>query len=116
MNHDIRIQAWGRYAVATCETCPTATPSDRAILRANTADGFSYAALVAAIEKHTGEGAFRATSAEPESDLVAFGEPDEFPPGYHPRTGQKLPENLDPSARPGGGDPLADYLHQKGEF
>lgn len=49
-------------------------------------------------------------------DLVAFGEPDEFPPGYHPRTGQKLPENLDPSARPGGGDPLADYLHQKGEF
>lgn len=28
----------------------------------------------------------------------------------------KLPESLDPSYRYGGGDPLSDYLHQKGEL
>jgi hypothetical protein len=139
--HDIRLQSWGRTAVATCETCPAATPADRAILRATTADGFTYAALVAAIELHTGEGANRAlivTSERVEGQVefgpqdpdsawanppvpepverVAFGDADEYPAGYHQRTGQRLPESLDPSARPGGGDPLTDYLHQKGEL
>lgn len=32
-----------------------------------------------------------------------------------PRPAPRLPESLNPSARYGGGDPLADYLHQKGE-
>lgn len=106
--HDIRLQSWGRTAVATCETCPAATPADKAILRGIGADGFTYAALVAAIELHTGEGANRAlivTSERVEGQVefgkpepverVAFGDADTYPAGYHPRTGQKL-EPIEP--------------------
>lgn len=66
-NHDIKVQAWGDRAVAVCLVCGgEGGTGNGAILKATGADGFSYAALVAAIELHTGEGANRALIVQSE--------------------------------------------------
>lgn len=89
MRHNIQIQAWGDTPVVVCMHCGEGSTGK--LLARGTGSGISFADAVNAIEEHTGEGAFRASvGAEP--DLVAGGPVDEFPEGYHPRTGQKIEE------------------------
>lgn len=104
--HDIRIRSWSNRPVIVCETCrkdPASTDPEFALLRGG-ATGIPWAEAVGAIEKHIGQAAFRVGHVEenpalaPEyaeqvtvgGDLVAKGPVDEYPSGYHPRTGQRL--------------------------
>lgn len=151
--HDIRVQAWGHDPVLVCRTCSTQVEGNTVpTVLARTQDhaGLSFALITEAIEEHTGEGAFRAVRVdservegqiefgaadlgpEEEAPLVAYGPPDEFGPGYHPRTGQKLAVDADspmvpvefqdgayskPFLTPGNGGPsLKEYLESKGEL
>lgn len=117
MIHEMRLQAWADRPVLVCTTCKSDTyRNGLPLLRSNTVDGLSYAEVVRAAEAHlrTSGSAVVAVSerldsinwgahqdakgtetpAVSEPELVAFGDAEEYPVGYHPRTGQKL-ERID---------------------
>lgn len=137
--HEIKIRSWSNRPVVVCETCrrdPISTDPEFALLRGD-AGGLAFSEVTAAIEAHTGEGAFRAGSAwqnpptpaewpdaqvvTGEPDLVAYGPVDQHPAGFHPRTGQQLDPGTGyergsyPQAEGRTGDPLVDYLEAKAE-
>ena len=122
MTHDIRIQAWGTYAVVACTTCTrdngVATNFPTVLAKSDGVDGVLWADAVAAIERHTGEGAFRLGVGQrvegqvefsAQEDLVASGPVDDYRAPGVSRTGQRLPEQLRI-------DTLEDYARQKGEL
>lgn len=131
MNHYIVIGSWGRDPVVVCRTCANEENENGLVLLRSRGVEIPLLEVMAAIEKHIGQEASRPAvagepvpgaidlGAEEETDLVAYGEPEAFPEGYHPRTGQKLevtPDQPVPFRVTDGGPSLREYLESKGEM
>ena len=130
--HVMRVQAWGAAAVLTCDLCTLPGAPDTAVLRAKTPEGLSYGEIAQAVGAHLQRVAEDTVQVESEQLIV-----DPFCPEHGTMStaytscsckpvqdAQRVPGQVEfggsPtheafSERPGGGDPLGDYLYGKGE-
>lgn len=101
MKHTIVIGSWGRDAVVVCQTC-TGPQSQNGDVLLRSATEVPLVDVVAVIEEHTGEGAFRATiGGAPDSDDKPQPDAQRVAP---------------PRKRADGGPSVREYLESKGEI